>query len=61
MIYTSVSPIPSISVFKPHVLAVFFRCEGSMKDEVFNLTLGQSEELVKQLLIAIETAKKWQK
>lgn len=54
--HTNVIFIPTDSNFKPNVFAIFIREDGSMKDEVYNLTLHEVKILIKQLEESIKEA-----
>lgn len=47
--HINVISIDPKSSFIPKTLAIFFRDNGSMKDDVFNLTLSEVRELIEQL------------
>ena len=46
---TNVILIKSSSAFIPDYYAIFFRENGGMKDEVFNLTLFELKKLAEQM------------
>ena len=52
--HTNVVYVESDSSFNPNVYALFIRENGSMKDEVYNLTVYEVKQLIEQLQIMLK-------
>jgi len=55
--YTQVMFIKSASTFKPDLYSISFAEDGSMKIEIFSLTVSEIDSLLDQIKVALLKAK----